>query len=174
MNKKEQWRDVVGYEGLYQVSNLGRVRSIDRVVPHKRFGTQKRRGRVLSPASINRCGHVAVVLQREGKSKCRTVHRLVAEAFLGPCPDGCMVLHGANGMSDNSASNLSYGTNSQNQLDRRRDGNSCGRSVIRSDGIEFDSLTEAAEESNCNASTIGNVCSGRRKTAGGFGWRYLD
>jgi hypothetical protein len=120
---EEQWRPVVGFEGKYEVSDYGRVRSVDRLV-HDRDGRRTRefRGKVLVPWQSSQYGHVSVSLSaRPGPMK-RQVHVLVAEAFLGPRPDGLLVLHGPNGVRDNSVGNLRYGTPRQNLLDTNRDG----------------------------------------------------
>lgn len=169
---KEQWRDVVNYEGFYQVSNLGQVRSVDRVVPHARCGELKVKGRILrlSPASR---GYFTVHLCQKGTQRTVYVHQLVAIAWIGPYPNGQQVRHGSNGKLDNSISNLCYGTQSEDGLDRRRDGTHGGRPVRRSDGVEFINMHVAAEESNCWYESIWAVCNGRYRTAGGYGWDYI-
>jgi hypothetical protein len=174
INTMERWKWVVGYEGLYEVSDLGRVRSVDRVVRHSQHSTKNLLGRVLRPAPYIKSGRLGVLLCKEGVPRTTKVHRIVMAAWVGPCPDGCEVRHGPNGVSDNSVSNLSYGTRSENQLDRRRDGTDNGRRVVRSDGVEFVNMREAAEESDCHASHIWLVCKGKAKSARGYGWRYCD
>ncbi len=169
----EQWRDVVEYEGYYQVSDLGRVRSIDRVVLHGWGGPKRLKSRILQSTPRNQHGHLAVNLCKNGIDRTIYVHQLVAEAWIGPCPKGQRVRHGLNGKLDNSVSNLCYGTPSEDGLDMRRDGTHTGCPVRRSDGVEFINITVAAEESSCNRSLICAVCRGRRKTAGGFGWAYI-
>lgn len=123
-NPEEEWRPVVGYEGLYEVSSLGRVRSLDRTsfVPRGTGGYARRvKGRVLSPDIIE-SGHSRVLLSADGVVTRQQVHRLVAQAFI-PNPSGLpLVLHGPNGVSDNSSSNLRWGTNADNMRDRVRDG----------------------------------------------------
>jgi hypothetical protein len=136
----EEWRPVVGYEGLYSVSSLGRVRSEERVVevvasrsgfrgPHQR----RVKERVLS-ASPNNDGHALVLLCVDGTKSVRYVHSLVLEAFIGPRPPGQCALHGPNGSSDNSLGNLRYGTYGENNgSDRYRDGTmTCGERHPRS------------------------------------------
>jgi hypothetical protein len=117
----ERWRPVVGYEGLYEVSDLGRVRSLDRVSllqgKYKRFA----KGRVLKPIP-NSKGYHLVTLSKDGIQKTPSVHQLVLQAFVGPCPEGQLVRHGPGGKDDNRLSNLSYGTPKQNMADRLRDG----------------------------------------------------
>ncbi len=111
----ERWLPVVGYEGLYEVSSHGRVRSLDRLDSAGR----RVKGCILRPHS-DKNGYQVVALCN-GRRNDRKIHQLVAAAFLGPCPEGMIVLHGENGL-DNSPSNLSYGTRSQNSQDMKRDG----------------------------------------------------
>lgn len=188
MGKAEQWKDVVGYEGTYQVSNLGRVRSIDRVVRHSRGGPRRMKGKILQPIPSDNCGHLVVTLYKkvDGVLGRRNVfiHKLVALTFLGPRPPGQIIRHGVNGVTDNSTSNLSYGTHQQDGLDKRLTGTHGGRPVKRSDGVVFINMAVAAEETPCNHSSIWAVCNKRRRktangyrrhtTAGGYGWEYLE
>ena len=168
----EKWRDVIGYVGYYQVSDRGRVRSVDRVVRHPRGGPTKLKGRILRPRPSGKYGHVKVVLCKGGFQRSAYIHRLVLAAWVGPCPEGCECLHGLGGVSDNSVSNLQWGNHSENELDKRRDGTDKSVPVIRSDGAEFISIAAAAKESGCDQSSICACCKGRIKTTGGFGWKY--
>src|SRR5579859_7097975 len=118
---REIWRPVVGFKGSYEVSNLGRVRSIDRIViSHRREGLVKRKfkGKMLKPGPC-RSGHLTVCLQR-GKS--RLVHHLVLEAFVGPRPRGQEGRHLDDTPKNNVLSNLCWGTRSQNLHDAVRNG----------------------------------------------------
>lgn len=101
----EQWKDVEGYEGLYQVSNMGRVKS---------FHHDKVHGRILKPKE-HRDGYLQVDLYRGGKRKTQKIHRLVAEAFLGsrPSPDH-EVNHKNGNKLDNRIENLEWVTHSEN------------------------------------------------------------
>lgn len=116
----EKWLPVVGYEGSYEVSDAGRVRSLDRIERHTkripRHVTVVRRlkGRLLRPG-MKGDGHVTVCLGR--KSGSLQVHFLVLTAFVGPCPDGMECLHGNGIPDDNRLTNLSWGTRTQNLLD---------------------------------------------------------
>ncbi len=168
---RECWKWVIDWKGFYQVSNAGRVRSVDRVVRHWRGGPSKRKGKILV-LSPNKWGYLKVDLSSESVLWPKHIHQLVAEAWIGPCPKGKEVCHGKKGILDNSLSNLSYGTKSENGLDRRRDGTHCGRAVRRSDGKCFTSMTVAGEESGCNFKGIWKVCNSLAHTAGGFGWEY--
>ena len=168
----EQWKWVAGYVGYYEVSDLGRVRSVDRVVKHHREGPKRLKGRILKVTPFNRYGHLETCLWKNGARQKVSVHRLVALTWIGPCPNGQQVRHGPKGKMDNSVGNLSYGTPSENSLDMRRDGTHTGKAVRRSDGVEFVNMYAAAEESNCDHRAVWAVCKGRRKTAGGYGWEY--
>ncbi len=173
MSRKERWKRCVGYEGSYEVSDQGRVRSVDRVVTGP-WGFPKRlKGQIISPAP-SRIGHLGVSLSKEGVGRSIWVHQLVMTTWVGPCPPGQQVRHGPKGVSDNSISNLCYGTPSEDGLDKRRDGTHKGKAVRRSDGKEFVSQAIAAEETGCGFRCISAVCKGRQKTAGGFGWSYVQ
>lgn len=118
----EQWRPVVGFEGKYEVSDFGRVRSVDRWIEHavargRRAYTNWRKGRLLRPGRMP-LGHLSVVLGRVAGSQC--VHRLVLEAFVGPRRRGQEVLHRNGDSSDNRLENLRYGTRSENNRDISR------------------------------------------------------
>lgn len=117
----ERWLPVPGYEGAYEVSDLGRVRSVDREILARDGRRWKQRGKVLTPSPDGQ-GYVLVGLCREGQPALFRVHQLVAAAFHGPCPDGKEVCHGPNGKADNRPGNLRWGTRQENMLDKRRDG----------------------------------------------------
>lgn len=119
----EEWKPVVGFEGVYEVSNLGRVRSLDRVYYQTSrggcFHPHKRKGQLLRPG-LTSVGYPSVVLGR--KRGTFLVHRLVAEAFIGPCPEGCEVRHKDGTRNNNTADNIEYGTRKENMADARRHG----------------------------------------------------
>jgi len=113
METPETWKDVPGFEGRYAVSDLGRVYSYYLDGP-------------MSPGrtKVNGRGYKAVWLQSGGKAnrRIRTVHSLVAEAFLGPCPEGMEVCHNELPNDDNRLSNLRYDTPLANNRDKIRHG----------------------------------------------------
>lgn len=117
----ERWLPVVGWERLYEVSDLARVRSVDRFVHYKDGRTPLLRGKILTQFPNTR-GYLCVILSRDASSAQYPVHRLVGETFLGPLPDGMETRHGPGGKLDNRPVNLSYGTPLENQRDRVRDG----------------------------------------------------
>lgn len=118
----EEWRDVPGWEGFYQVSNEGRVRSLNRVTDALDcVGNpclRRQRGKLLR-AGVGKNGYAVVCFTRPGgKRLCAYVHRLVALAFLGPVPEGHEVCHNDGVKAHNHASNIRYDTRSSNALDR--------------------------------------------------------
>ena len=116
MNTKEQWREVPGYEGIYWVSNLGRVRSAYRSKPLK--------GR------SHQFGYRMIHLCKDGHIKTATIHRLVAAAFIGPRPDGHDIHHINGDPADNRACNLQYVTRKQHYEIDGRQGSHHGNAVL--------------------------------------------
>ncbi len=110
----ETWLAVVGYEGAYEVSDQGRVRSLSRMVNSGQGRTRQHVGRVLSIFTGDHYSKVRLKLDGDG-GKTHNVHTLVIEAFFGPRPDGLEVLHGMGGPHDNRVSNLRYDTHAANQ-----------------------------------------------------------
>jgi len=111
---KERWKPVVGYEGAYEVSSCGRVRSLDRIVKHSQGGTQFRRGRELKRGDDGN-GYRAVNLSLNGKESNEKVHRLVLLAFGGEQPCGKIECHHMDSnRANNRIENLEWVTRSEN------------------------------------------------------------
>lgn len=120
---EEVWKDIPGYEGKYQASSLGRIRSLDRYVRLVAHGTETKRlsrGRVLKPGRMDKSGRLSVTLGRGTNGK--TVHQLVALTFLGPRPKGLDICHKDGDPSNNAIENLRYDTRRENILDVYRQG----------------------------------------------------
>lgn len=116
----EVWKDVPGYEGRYQVSDHGRVRSVDRVLEFSGYTTKTGKWKSASKRRFKGCllapgpqpsGHLSVAI---GRRNSKQVHALVLLAFVGPCPEGHEVLHLNHNPADNRLTNLKYGTRSEN------------------------------------------------------------
>lgn len=114
----EEWKAVPGYEGIYEASTLGRVRSLDRVI-HKlnRWGSvspMKLHGRVLA-GGPHVGGYESMHLYRDGVQWATVTHIVIALTFIGPCPIGQETMHANGNKYDNRLENLSYGTHKENE-----------------------------------------------------------
>jgi hypothetical protein len=103
----EIWKDVSGYEGLYQVSNLGNVKSLDRMEKLKNGAIRKRQGRYLS-LKVDKYGYLIAVLTKNARHKDFKVHRLVAAAFIGNPNDYDQVNHKDENKKNNVVTNLEW------------------------------------------------------------------
>jgi len=119
---REEWRAIPGYEGLYEVSDCGRVRSLDRTVPKTGgHGVSVRvKGRELKAYKTRDYDRMS--LSKNNQLKRIFVHRVVLLAFVGPCPDGMQVRHLDGNPNNNALVNLAYGTPSENVYDTVRHG----------------------------------------------------
>lgn len=113
----ETWRPIPSEPG-YEVSDLGRVRSVDRVVTTANGQHRFYKGKVLSPGLASH-GYLTVAVSGR-RSRC--IQHLVAEAFLGLRPDGCFVLHADDVRTNNLLGNLRYGSRSENSVDSVKNG----------------------------------------------------
>jgi len=122
----EKWKPVVGFEGLYEVSNRGRVRSVDRKVKYSsRYGTfwMKFKGRILN-LHENRAGYMQLTLSKNNNFFLGRVHKLVLEAFVCKKPKGLQCRHLDGNPSNNKLNNLKWGTSLEDRFDMIRHGRS--------------------------------------------------
>lgn len=120
----ERWLPVPGYEGRYEVSDFGHVRSVARIVRGRNKGTRLSPSKVLKH-HVREGGsvpYVHITLWNGEKFECRFIHTLVLTAFVGPCPAGMQCRHGPTGSLDNRLENLMWGTALENSADKVRDG----------------------------------------------------
>lgn len=181
----EEWRDIPGYEGLYQVSNFGRVRSLDRIVISNGF-QRKIRGCILKP-SVSRRGYYLICLQKESIPKTILVHRLVAQVFI-PNPNNLpCVNHKSEIKTENSVENIewcSYKYNSNYGTRTERFIKSKSKKVAKiapnGDVLEvYNSAMDAAQtipnkNTRSQAGHIRDVCNGVYETSGGYRWKYYE
>lgn len=176
---QELWRDIKDYEGLYQISNLGRVKSVGRIVKR---GTNFKPvcERVLKMGDKD--GYKYVILSKSGKTKTGWVHRLVAQAFI-PNPDKLLCInHKDENPSNNRVDNLEWCTHSYNNSyndTRIKAAISRRKPVLQytKDGKfirEWSHAREAAEVLGLNKRAIYECCVGRSRTSGGYIWKRKE
>lgn len=164
----EIWKVIPGYEGRYQASTQGRIRSLDREITQlgregKPF-TRKMKGRVLRPGRYAKSGHVSVVLGKGTNGK--PVHQLILLAFVGPVPEEMEVRHLNGDPTDNSLANLVYGSRSDNILDVYRQGKAWRKltvedvQAIRKDLKDGRRVQLIADEYDVTISTIYRIRKG--------------
>lgn len=175
----EIWKDIAGFEGIYQVSNMGRIKSIDRYVfTIKGCGKRFVKGDVKKPTLMKR-GYLKISLFKGGKGRTREVQRIVAETFIDNpfCKE--QVNHIDGDKTNNCVSNLEWASPQENTIHSRTvlkrglvkvhqcdlDGN-----VINT----FESIKEASEFTGVARCSISNVLSGRRNKAGGYLWTRME
>ena len=117
----EKWKAIPGFEGFYEASNRGRIRSLDRFVKHPSGSKKKLKGRVLKASPMSGLdGYLVVTLSRRGKLKQSTVHSLVLKAFRGPCPEGMESRHFPDrDKQNNRLKNLHWATKKENNQDKK-------------------------------------------------------
>ena len=184
--EKEEWRDIPSYEGLYRVSNLGRVKSLERFRKGKNGSLAAVKERILKP-SINHRGYYQVQLWKQSIQKRYMVHRLVWEVFNGAITEGYEVNHINEVKSNNRLENLNLMTHKENinwgtgieRCTKKRINGKKSKPVLQFtlDGIlikEYASIRQVERETGFANSNIVNCCNGKRKQAYGYKWKYKE
>lgn len=180
----EEWRPVEGYEGLYEVSNLGRVKSLERIDS----GGVRRGGHFMSFTS-DKGGYLRCKLTKNGNYKLMLVHRLVAKAFI-PNPNNYPCInHKDEDPTNNCVENLewctysyniNYGNRKAKVKEKELNGplsKSVAKYSVNGDFIQvFSSVNEASRQTGIKPSNISNCCNKKPHylTAGGYVWRWAD
>jgi hypothetical protein len=200
----EIWKDIPEYEGLYQVSNWGRVKSLERVIIYKDGREKILPEKILKP--FLRDEYYGVDLFKDGKRKMFTAHRLVALVFLENPDNLPQVNHRNEIKTDNRVENLewcnnfyncNYGTKSQRRSEKYKGENHPFYGKTHSEEArkkiseakrkpilqftldnvfirEWESITSIKFELNINIGNICSCCQGKLKTCGGYIWKYKD
>lgn len=162
---KEEWKDIVGYDFPYRISNTGKLFSVKK---NKMFKLQ-----------INKKGYNCVILYKDGKPRTKLVHRLVAEYFIGTNDSNLQVNHKDGNKLNNFVSNLEYVDNAGNRLHAYINKLHNIRPVNQFDKNgklikSWESATQANKILGISKEHICNCCKGYRKHAGGYIWEYND
>ena len=191
---KEIWKDIPGWEGLYQASDLGRIKSL---------GNDKtRKEKVLKPG-ITSDGYYFVGLHKSGKRSNKRVSRLVFETFKGPIPEGMQVNHINEVKTDNrlcnlnlmtAKENMNWGTRGERASEKMKNKETMSKWVIQLNKNNeilhfYPSIREAERQTGISNQSIANCCSGKPvykkktktgvkvyplKSSGGFIWKYAE
>ena len=168
----EEWRPVPGYEGLYEVSNTGRVASLNYMHTGKR---------AMLSQKAEKNGYKKVLLYKDGRRVMKSVHRIVAEAFVPKVPGCDLINHKDERKANNNVSNLewcnksynnNYGSRKETVFSKLR------RPVVATlkDGSTelYPSVNDAGRSLNKSSSNISSALNGKLKTAYGRVWRWAD
>ena len=183
MPTTEVWKDIKEYEGLYQVSNFGNVRSLTRFtigIRSKKLCNILIKERILKPI-ISR-GYLSTALHKNNKSYTHLIHRLVAQTFINN-PDNKRTVNHINGIkTDNTLENLEWATDKENITHAIRTGLYTPKTNKKFEikvecietGIIYNSANVAGLLLNTSGSHIGECCKKIRKSANGLHWQYIN
>lgn len=177
---KEVWKDIEGYEGKYQISNLGRVKALD-------FKRTKKE-RIMKP-HINTSGYLAINLYKNAKFKTYRIHRLIAQAFISNPENKPCINHIDGNKLNNSIDNLEWCTHRENTIHAIKTGLSSSPTVkygtdnpkskkVKQYDLQgkflktWDCISDAGK--SLNATHISDVCNGKRKSCKGYMWEYEE
>lgn len=185
----EVWKPIMGYEGLYEVSNLGRVKSLDRLIKTGRGGLQFREGTILK-SKLDKYGYPNLGLYKNGVGKFFTIHRLVAMHFISNPDNLPQVNHKDEDKTNNCVENLewcdakynnNYGTrnerNSNVQINDKKKSKPVIQLTLNNEiiGLYF-SIKEATRQTGVGSNEISKCCHHKShyKSAGGYKWVFLE
>lgn len=158
----EIWKDIKGYDGLYQISNLGRVKSFGNV------NSNNSKERILKPG-IDGVGYLLVILFKDGKAKTFRIHRLVAKTFIPNIENLPQVNHKDEIKTNNCVENLEWCTAKYNINYSKSK-----RVICVETNVIYESIKEADRQTCISQSSISKCCLKKRKTAGKLHWKFVD
>lgn len=203
MSEEEIWKDVKGYEGLYQVSNLGKVKSLSRKIKEKNNRLRMINEKILKQA-IDKNGYCKVTLSKNKERLIFSVHRLVATMFIPNKNNYPCVNHIDSNRQNNNVSNLEWCTHKENTQWAIKTGrfenarvvqrertikNKLGKNHIFANKATkrkvgqysldgkliaiYESMTKASLETGIKVQSISYVCNNKSKTGGGYKWKFM-
>jgi len=173
----ELWKDIPEYEGLYQVSNLGRVKALERYV--KNHSKMQKLNEKIKKNSIKKNGYASTILWKENKYCNVLIHRLVAEMFI-PNPNNLpQVNHKDGNKQNNNVENLEW-CSSEYNINHAFDNSliNTRKKILQIKNNKiikiWGSILQIEKELGISNSNIVSVCKGKRKSARGYQWRYVN
>jgi len=190
---EEEWRDIKGWEGSYQASNFGRIRSVDRFVKDKKDFQKKIKGKIINP-SMGTHGYLSISLYNNGISKTYTVHKIIAITFIEPIRGKNFINHIDGNKINNHLSNLEHVTRSENDKHAFKIGlktpnrgmlGKFGKDNYGSKSISqftldgkyintYEGVRDAIRKNNLLGHHISEAATGKNKTAYGYIWKYVN
>lgn len=172
---KEIWKDIKGYEGLYQISNLGNVKSLSKQIIRSNGKKQTFKEKKLKPG-LSKNGYLSVSLFKNGKGKTYMIHRLVAETFIENINNYKCINHKDENKQNNIVNNLEWCTyeynNQYNDKMKHRRINVLQYTKDNKLIKKWDGLINVEKELGISRNNITSVCKGKRRYAGGYIWKY--
>ena len=178
---KEIWKDIKEYEGLYQISNLGNIKSVNK----KDSLGRKVNGKMMKPIK-RKDGYLDITLHKNGEAKHFLIHKIVAKTFIKNKNNYKEINHIDENKRNNNIDNLewcdrSYNINygKANKSRRKKLLNKRGKKIAQLDNNKqiikiFPSLMQTVRELKLNKSHLSQCCNGKRKTTGGYYWQYIN
>lgn len=188
----EEWKNIKGYEGLYQINKKGQIRSLDRYATIKSGAQRIVKGK-MKIASIRKDGYYSLILSKKGINKRYVVHRLLAETFIPNPENKCCVNHIDGNKQNNELSNLEWCSHVENMKHAFKTKLIDNEALIKRGAkiskerrkkvaqftkdnkliAVYESQHEAEVATNIPQGRISFCCSGKYKTAGGFIWKFV-
>ncbi len=177
----EIWKAVKGYEGIYEVSNFGRIRSLDKEITFKDGRRRKFYGRILRTNTLNNSGYVTVGLHDHGHQISYLLHRVVAEAFVENPNNYSEVNHIDQNKMNNSSDNLEWCTHKENvnHGDEIERGSQKQRKSFRQLDMDgnviklWSGFKKMQRETGYQRKSVYECCTGKRDSYKGFRWEYV-
>ena len=167
---QEIWKPIKDYEGIYEVSNLGRIKTLSRTINGRKMPEK------IKKLDKTKQGYLRIELSKNKINKKYSVHRLVAQTFIDNANNYPCINHKDENKMNNNVDNLEWCTHLYNNLYNNKHKRNCKKIKQLDENYNiiniFESINEASEETNIIRTEISNCLNKRQKTAGGYHWQY--
>ena len=155
------WLPIKGFEGYYEISDEGILRSLDRTIITSNGNSRRLKGQEIKPNPNNK-GYLQGRMRRDGEQTTQTIHKMVYETFIGEIPEGLEIDHIDNDKTNNKLSNLRLLTHSQN-MERVDNNRKTKIAILYKNGIkvEYPSITEAVKNTGISKDTFTRILNGK-------------